>query len=146
MQYTVQHGCSGCSSSSRSRSKQPHQHHRQQEAAAAAAANIPEFFHHIRVRKVVHDVLQDSLVVGVAQRSEHQNHGDVRPDVRQLRADLPPRDLAVLVSLSVEKNKKNGASDGGNTEAQARRGVGGERGSVAVESCQVSTQQNACLD
>ena len=48
-------------------------------------------------------MLQDGLVVRVAQRAEHQNHGDVRSDVRQLRADLPSRDLAVLVSLSAQE-------------------------------------------
>lgn len=61
---------------------------------------LPEFLHHVRVREVVHYVLEDRFVVGVTQGSEHQNNGHIRPDVRQLRADLTPRYLAVLIALT----------------------------------------------
>lgn len=84
---------------------------------------IPELFHHVRVREVVHDVLQDSLVVGVAQRTKHQDHGDVSPDVRQLRPDVPPVHLAVLASLKTDMHRAGRYARGG---AAAGRG-GGEK-------------------
>lgn len=59
----------------------------------------PELLHHLRVREVVDDVLEDGLVVGVAEGPEHEYHGQVRPDVRQLRSYLTARHLAVLVAL-----------------------------------------------
>lgn len=63
-------------------------------------SSLPELLHHVRVRKVVYDVLQDSFVVGIPQRPEHEHYRNVCPDVRQLRPDLPPGHFAVLVSLA----------------------------------------------
>jgi len=50
----------------------------------------PQRLHHLRVLKVVHDVLQDVLVRHKAQRTEEHKDGDVGADVRQVDHDGLP--------------------------------------------------------
>ena len=48
-------------------------------------------FHHLRVLKVVHDVLQDVLVGHKAERSEEDQDGDVGADVGDVDHDGLPQ-------------------------------------------------------
>mmetsp|Transcript_5657 Transcript_5657/g.11878 ORF Transcript_5657/g.11878 Transcript_5657/m.11878 type:complete len:546 (-) Transcript_5657:105-1742(-) len=60
----------------------------------------PEDVHHLPVRQVVHDQLDDVAIRHVPKRAEHHHDGHVRTDVRQRRPDLVALHRAVLGAAS----------------------------------------------